>query len=99
VTERDHIQDAKANAAAALGTFEDRVATDEREGRKPQASPTTHEDCAQLYGRAAAAYAQALSDYDSGMLDAARAGVALGRELSMAGDSCVASAEGQIIEV
>jgi hypothetical protein len=33
------------------------------------------------------------------MLDAARAGVALGRELSMAGDSCVASAEGQVIEV
>jgi hypothetical protein len=33
------------------------------------------------------------------MIDAARAGVALGKELTMAGDSCVASAEGQVIEV
>ena len=99
MTERDPVQDAKASAAAALTLFEDRVAKDEREGRKPQASPTTHEDCRDLYGRAAAAYAQALSDYDSGAIDAARAGVALGRELSIAGDSCVASAEGQTIEV
>jgi hypothetical protein len=94
----DH-SDARARAAEALSAFEERLADDEREGRQPQASPTTHADCADLYGRAADAIAQAMSDYDAGAIDAARAGMALGKELMAAGDSCVASASGEIIEV
>jgi hypothetical protein len=108
-TKEEQAEEARTNAQQSraeaerlmqerLSHLDDRRETDGRV-ELPSESPTTFGSCAAIYHRASLEYAAAAALYEAGHPSEGDTHMSLGAEIEAAGDSCMASASGEIIEV